>query len=108
MCLRAELKPQNCGKKDSQMCNKDALSIVKFLLSVFFILLILSFSAPNWLQMLPNGLGLLDVSIVVDVDEAQLHHDLSHGHFTDSSLERAFELEQDFLQVLFESLQEQI
>lgn len=91
------------------MCNKDALSIVKFLLSVFLILLlILSLCAPNWLQMLPNGLGLLDVSIVVDMDEAQLHHDLSHGHFTDSSLERAFELEQDFLQVLFESLQEQI
>ena len=106
MRLRAELKPQNCGKKDSQMSDKDALSIVKFL--IFFILLILSFSASNWLQMLPNGLGLLDVSIVVDMDEAQLHHDLSHGHFTDSSLERAFELEQDFLQVLFESLQEQI
>ena len=81
------------------MCNKDALPIVKFLLPVrlpIILLLILSVT-PCRLQMLPNELGLIDVSIVVSVDEAQLYHDLGHGHLTDSSLERALELEQDFL-----------
>ena len=72
------------------MRHKNSFLIVILAIRVFMPLL--PVSPALWLQMLPNVLHLLEIAVVVQLDEAELRHDLLHGHLADSSIQVAFEL----------------
>ena len=91
LCLGSQLETENGGKEDPQVRHENSFSIVVFAVRVFMPLLPVSYAL--WLQMLPNVLHLLQISVVVQLDEAELRHDLLHGHLADSCIQVAFKLQ---------------
>ena len=84
---------------------RDKNSFHIFILAIRVFTPLLPFSSALWLQMLPNVLHLLEIAVVVQLDEAELRHDLLHGHLADSCIQVAFKLLQDLSEIIIKPLQ---
>ena len=102
----ADLEAKNSSEEHLQVGHYHPLAIILLLLLIFSIGQRLSeFFA---LQMLPDGLDDLQVTITVLLDEAKIHHNVDDGDFADARSWLDLKLLQNLVQIILKSAHEQL
>lgn len=102
------MKAKDSSHENVQMGHNNAFSIVLLHLVLIVCRFARRLRTDVRLQMLPNGLNSLQVSVAAGLDKAHVSHDGRHGHLADALVQVNFKLLQYSQQILLKSLHQQV